>query len=164
MLATEFEAQREQSFLEDVAAVVADAVVRSFERASADASAEGVVQGCAKSLLHILEKRFGAVAPCWRKRIHAAKVVTLKRWIARAFVAPDLPSVFEPPRRRGEGRLGGRRRSTLRLGRSTASSEPRPEQNQYEGEPSAQPQPLVEHQHAEDRRDDRVDVGDDRGA
>jgi hypothetical protein len=38
------------------------------------------------------------VAPSWQKRIRGAKLATLERWFKRAIVAPDLPSVFNPPR------------------------------------------------------------------
>jgi hypothetical protein len=78
MLATQFEAWREQWF--------------------AEGFAEGFVKGWAEALMQLLEGRFGVVAPSWQKRIHAARLVTLKRWFKRAIVAPDLPSVFNPPR------------------------------------------------------------------
>ena len=60
--------------------------------------AEGEAKGKAEALVCLLAERFGAVAPSWRKRIRAAKLATLERWFKRAIVAPDLPSVFNPPR------------------------------------------------------------------
>jgi hypothetical protein len=60
--------------------------------------AEGEAKGQAKALICLLAERFGAVAPSWQKRIRGAKPVTLDRWFKRAIVAPDLPSVFNPPR------------------------------------------------------------------
>jgi hypothetical protein len=55
-------------------------------------------EGKAEALICLLAERFGAVAPSWRKRIRAARLVTLERWFKRAIVAPDLPSVFNPRR------------------------------------------------------------------
>jgi Putative transposase, YhgA-like len=60
--------------------------------------AEGEAKGKAEALICLLAERFGAVAPSWQKRIRGAKLVTLERWFKRAIVAPDLPSVFNPPR------------------------------------------------------------------
>jgi hypothetical protein len=60
--------------------------------------AEGKAEGKTEALLCLLVGRFGAVSPSWRKRIRGAKLTTLERWFKRAIVAPDLSSVFEPPR------------------------------------------------------------------
>jgi hypothetical protein len=38
------------------------------------------------------------VAPFWQQQILEAKLVTLERWLKSAIVAPNLPSVFNPPR------------------------------------------------------------------
>ena len=64
----------------------------------AEGLAEGVAKGKAEALISLLAGRFGAVAPSRQKRIRAARLVTLERWFKRAIVAPDLPSVFNPPR------------------------------------------------------------------
>ena len=64
----------------------------------AEGLAAGKAEGKAEALLCLLVERFGAVAPSWRKRIRGAELTTLERWFKRAIVAPDLPSVFEPPR------------------------------------------------------------------
>jgi hypothetical protein len=74
MLATQFEAWKEQWL------------------------AEGKAEGKAEALICLLAERFGAVAPSWEKRIRGAKLITLERWFKRAIVARDLPSVFNPPR------------------------------------------------------------------
>ncbi len=74
MLSTQFEAWRKQWF------------------------AEGEAKGKAEALICLLAERFGAVAPSRQKRIRGARLVTLERWFKRAIVAPDLPSVFNPPR------------------------------------------------------------------
>jgi hypothetical protein len=74
MLATQFEAWKEQWL------------------------AEGEAKGKAEALICLLAERFGAVAPSWQKRIRGAKLVTLERWLKRVIVAPDLRSVFNPPR------------------------------------------------------------------
>jgi len=68
------------------------------ERWLAEGEAKGKAEGKAEALICLLAERFGAVAPFRRKRIRAAKLVTLERWFKRAIVAPDLPSVFNPPR------------------------------------------------------------------
>jgi Putative transposase, YhgA-like len=60
--------------------------------------AEGEAKGKAEALMSLLAERFGAVAPSWQKRIRGAELVTLERWFKRAIVAPDLRSVFNPPR------------------------------------------------------------------
>jgi hypothetical protein len=78
MLATQFEAWKDQSL--------------------AEGQAKGKAEGKAEALICLLAERFGAVAPSWQKRIRGAKLVTLERWFKRAIVAPDLPSVFNPPR------------------------------------------------------------------
>ena len=64
----------------------------------AEGLVEGVAKGKAEALISLLAGRFGAVAPSSQKRIRAAKLVTLERWFKRAIVAPDLRSVFNPPR------------------------------------------------------------------
>jgi hypothetical protein len=60
--------------------------------------AKGKAEGKAEALMSILAERFGAVAPSWQKRIRGAKLPTLELWVKRAIVAPDLRSVFNPPR------------------------------------------------------------------
>jgi hypothetical protein len=82
MLATQFEAWKEQWLAEG----------------KAEGLAEGKAEGKAEALICLLAERFGAVAPSWQERIRGAKLVTLERWFKRAIVAPDLPSVFNPPR------------------------------------------------------------------
>lgn len=82
MLSTQFEAWKEQWVAE----------------AKAEGKAEGRAEGKAEALVCLLAQRFGAVAPSWQKRIRGAKLATLERWFKRAIVAPDLPSVFNPPR------------------------------------------------------------------
>jgi hypothetical protein len=64
----------------------------------AEGEAKGQAKGKAEALICLLAERFGAVAPSWQKRIRGAKLITLERWFKRAIVAPDLPSVFNPPR------------------------------------------------------------------
>jgi hypothetical protein len=78
VLSTQFEAWREQWL--------------------AEGEAKGQAKGKAEALICLLAERFGAVAPSWQKRIRGAKLVTLERWFKRAIVAPDLLSVFNPPR------------------------------------------------------------------
>ncbi len=82
MLATQFDAWKEQWFAEG----------------KSEGLARGKAEGKAEALICLLAERFGAVAPSWRKRIRGARLVTLERWFKRAVVAPDLSSVFNPPR------------------------------------------------------------------
>lgn len=81
--------------------------IRSWQRQwFAEGKAEGTVEGEAKgeakgkaeALIALLAGRFGEVAPTWRSQIQGAELTTLERWFERAIVAPDLPSVFNPPR------------------------------------------------------------------
>jgi hypothetical protein len=57
-----------------------------------------LAKGKAEALVCLLAQRFGAVAQSWQKRIRGAKLATLEHWFKRAIVAPDLPSIFNPPR------------------------------------------------------------------
>ena len=86
MLATQFEAWKDQW--------VAEGEAKGLVRGKV----EGRVEGKAEALVCLLAQRFGSVAPSWQKRIRGAKLATLERWFKRAIVAPDLPSVFNPPR------------------------------------------------------------------
>jgi hypothetical protein len=86
MLASHFETWKEQW------------LAKGEAKGKAEGLAEGEAKGKAEALISLLAERFGAVAPSWQKRIRGAKLVTLERWFKRAIVAPDLPSVFKPPR------------------------------------------------------------------
>jgi hypothetical protein len=105
MLATQFEAWREQ-WLAEGEAKGKTMLATQFEawkeqwlaEGQAKGQTKGKVEGKAEALICLLAERFGAVAPSWQKRIRGAKLVTLERWFKRAIVAPDLPSVFNPPR------------------------------------------------------------------
>jgi hypothetical protein len=65
---------------------------------AAAGKAAGKLEGTAEALLSLLEGRFGAVAPPWRKRIGEAELATLEHWFKRAIDAPDVPSVFNSSR------------------------------------------------------------------
>jgi predicted transposase YdaD len=58
--------------------------------------AEGKAEGAALLLIHLIEKRFGAVPPSDRERILAADLASIETWCERVLEAPDLPSVFAP--------------------------------------------------------------------
>jgi Putative transposase, YhgA-like len=77
---------------------IAEAEAKAEAKGEAKGRAKGEAKGRAEALICLLSERFGAVAPSWQKRIRGAKLVTLERWFKRAIVAPDLPSVFNPPR------------------------------------------------------------------
>ena len=49
----------------------------------------------AAMVLGCLEGKFGVVPPSVRKRIRRAQLSTLDHWLARAYFAPNLPSVFD---------------------------------------------------------------------
>lgn len=55
-------------------------------------------EGKAEALIWLLTERFGAVAPSRQKRIRGARLETLDRWFKRAIAAPNLTSIFNPPR------------------------------------------------------------------
>jgi predicted transposase YdaD len=76
----------------------AKGLVRGKVEGRVEGRVEGKAEGKAEALVCLLAQRFGAVAPSWQKRIRRAKLATLERWFKRAIVAPDLPSVFNPPR------------------------------------------------------------------
>ena len=90
MLSTQFEAWKDQW--------VAEGEAKGLVRGKVEGRVEGKAEGKAEALVCLLAQRFGAVAPSWQKRIHGAKLATLERWFKRAIVAPDLLSVFNPPR------------------------------------------------------------------
>jgi hypothetical protein len=59
---------------------------------------EGKIEGKAEALVCLLVERFGILAPSLRRQIRGARLKTLDCWFKRAIVAPDLRSVFDPPR------------------------------------------------------------------
>ena len=72
----------------------AEGLAEGRAEGEAKGEAKGLVKGKAEALVCLLAERFGAVRPSLRKRIHAANLATLERWLKRAIAAPDLPSVF----------------------------------------------------------------------
>lgn len=56
--------------------------------------AEGRMEGEAKSLVRLLEKRFGALPEPLRAQVFEADVPSLDAWLDRVFDAPDLHAVF----------------------------------------------------------------------
>jgi hypothetical protein len=56
--------------------------------------AEGEIKGQARSLLRLLEKRFGPASEAVRTRIAAADSVGLDRWLDRVLDAPTVDAVF----------------------------------------------------------------------
>jgi hypothetical protein len=72
-------------------------LAKGVAKGKAEGKAEGRAEGKAEALICLLAERFGAVAPSRQKRIRGARLATLERWFKRAIVAPDLPSVFNPP-------------------------------------------------------------------
>jgi len=68
-----------------------------LERGIEQGLAAGRAQGQAKSLVYLLEKRFGSLPEPLRTRIFAADVQSLDTWLDRAIDAADLQAVFEEP-------------------------------------------------------------------
>jgi hypothetical protein len=64
----------------------------------AEGRAEGQTEGKIESLVRLLVKRFGPLEPALQARIRAADRAAIENWFDRAIDAPDLTSVFEPPR------------------------------------------------------------------
>ena len=58
---------------------------------------QGRAQGQAKSLVRLLEKRFGALPDPLRTRVLSADVQSLDAWLDRVFDAADLQAVFAEP-------------------------------------------------------------------
>jgi predicted transposase YdaD len=58
---------------------------------------QGRVEGHAKSLVRLLERRFGGLPAHVRKRVFAADMQSLDTWFDRAIDAADLQSVFAEP-------------------------------------------------------------------
>ena len=57
----------------------------------------GRAEGQAKSLIRLLEKRFGPLPAYVRRRVFAADVQSLDTWFERAIDAADLQSIFAEP-------------------------------------------------------------------
>jgi predicted transposase/invertase (TIGR01784 family) len=62
----------------------------------AEGRAEGAVRGKADALVHVLQKRFGAVASDVREKISRADAVQIDEWLDRAIEAASLETVFMP--------------------------------------------------------------------
>lgn len=60
--------------------------------------AEGLREGQARTLLRLLERRFGSVSESVRERVATADIDTLDRWFDRGLDAPTLDTVFEEGR------------------------------------------------------------------
>jgi hypothetical protein len=60
----------------------------------AKGEARGEIKGQARSLLRLLEKRFGPASEAVRTRIAAADSVALDRWLDRVLDAPTVDAVF----------------------------------------------------------------------
>lgn len=65
-----------------------------FEDGVEKGRAEGRTEGEAKSLVRVLEKRFGALPEPLRAQVFEADMPTLDAWLDRVFDAPDLQAVF----------------------------------------------------------------------
>jgi hypothetical protein len=70
-------------------------VQREVERARAKALAEGKAEGKAESLLLLMERKFGAVAPAVGDRVRAGTDSELDRWLVRILTATTVDELFE---------------------------------------------------------------------
>jgi len=57
--------------------------------------AKGLQQGQARTLLRLLQRRFGSVPEAVRERVSSADVNALDQWLDRVLDAPTLDAVFE---------------------------------------------------------------------
>ena len=73
----------------------AEGITQGITQGITEGLTKGRIEGGAKILVSLLEKRFGTVSPQLRKRIFSADVPTLEKWVERVLDAPDLQSVFE---------------------------------------------------------------------
>jgi predicted transposase/invertase (TIGR01784 family) len=62
--------------------------------------AEGKAEGKADTLMRLLVRRFGPLPEAARRRIEAADIATLDRWLDRVIDAPDLDGVLAGRRKR----------------------------------------------------------------
>jgi hypothetical protein len=60
----------------------------------AEGEARGEIKGQARSLLRLLEKRFGPASEAVRTRVVAADITTLDRWLDQVLDAPTVDAVF----------------------------------------------------------------------
>ncbi len=68
-----------------------------FEDGLEQGRAQGRAEGQAKSLVRLLENRFGTLPNPLRAQVLNAEVQSLDAWLDRAFDAPDLQAVFAEP-------------------------------------------------------------------
>jgi len=59
---------------------------------------EGRQEGEARTLLRLLERRFGPVSELMRARVSAADLASLDQWLDRVLDAPTLDAVFDEGR------------------------------------------------------------------
>jgi predicted transposase YdaD len=64
----------------------------------AEGEAVGKTKGIAEAVIRLLVKRFGPLPPPLQTRIQTAELQSLESWFDRAINAPDLSTVFDPPR------------------------------------------------------------------
>ena len=65
---------------------------------------DGLQQGQAKSLIRLLERRFGTLPEHLCARVLDADMQSLDAWLDRVFDAPDLQAVLEDPLQRSHAR------------------------------------------------------------
>jgi hypothetical protein len=65
-----------------------------FEDGLEQGRVQGRTEGQAKSLVRLLEKRFGTLPEQLRARVFDADAQSLDAWFDRGFDAPDLQAVF----------------------------------------------------------------------
>ena len=72
-------------------------IEKGLERGIEQGLAAGRAQGQAKSLVYLLEKRFGSLPENLRTRIFAADIQSLDTWLDRVMDVADPQAVFEEP-------------------------------------------------------------------
>jgi predicted transposase/invertase (TIGR01784 family) len=72
-------------------------IEQGIEKGIEKGLAAGLTQGQAKSLVYLLERRFGNLPEPLRTRIFAADTQSLDTWLGRVIDAAELEAVFEEP-------------------------------------------------------------------
>jgi phytoene dehydrogenase-like protein len=75
-----------------------------FEDGLQQGRAEGPAEGQAKSLIRLLERRFGTLPERLRARVLDADMQSLDVWLDRVFDAPDLQAALAEPLQRSHPR------------------------------------------------------------
>ena len=74
--------------------LIAEGEEREIAKREARSKKRGIAKGEAKSLSHLLERRFGPLPAALKVRIGRAKLAQLDAWIDRVLDAKSMDAVF----------------------------------------------------------------------